>query len=190
MDKTFNEYIQKVEKYLKPLPSLERMDILKEINSQILELENAGKTKEDILQRLGSPKELAKSYLSLLIGDEKSLLRNKVLAICAYYTLASFTGMIIIPILFICATVFIFCGVATPIISLIKMFDYLLNLGLPYMDHVGTSFGSLQMNPILGFLISLPMAALLFGAGRGCWKLLLAYIKGIKQIKRHVSDNE
>ena len=43
MEKILNDYLEKVEKYLKPLPVSERVDIVKEIKSEILELQGNGK---------------------------------------------------------------------------------------------------------------------------------------------------
>lgn len=189
MDKVFDAYIQKVERYLKPLPQSERSDILKEIGSQIMELESAGLSQTAICERLGSPKKLARSYLALLINDHKTLLRNKLPAICAYYMLAGLMGMIIIPILLVCAAGFVFCAVVTPLVSLLKLLDYLFNLGLPYMDHVAMSFGSLQLNPVWAFVISLPLAAALFAVAWACWKLLLSYVTRMKQVKRYMSSD-
>ena len=67
MEKSLNEYLEKIEKNLKPLPASERVDIVQEIKSEMLELQAAGKSEAEILQRLGTPRELAKAYLGDLI---------------------------------------------------------------------------------------------------------------------------
>lgn len=132
MEKILNDYLEKIEKYLKPLPVSERVDIVKEIKSEILELQGDGKTSEEIIERLGNPKELAKAYLGDLIAKSSSFSWNRVLAICTYYSLASLSGLIVIPVLAICAPVFIVCAIATPILGAVKLIDALLNLGIPY----------------------------------------------------------
>lgn len=132
MEKILNDYLEKIEKYLKPLPVSERVDIVKEIKSEILELQGDGKTSKEIIERLGNPKELAKAYLGDLIAKSSSFSWNRVLAICAYYSLASLSGLIVIPVLAICAPVFIVCAIATPILGAVKLIDALLNLGIPY----------------------------------------------------------
>ena len=83
MEKILNDYLEKIERYLKPLPASERVDITKEIKSEILELQSDGKTAEEIMERLGNPKELAKAYLEDLIAKSSSFGWNRVLAICA-----------------------------------------------------------------------------------------------------------
>lgn len=82
MEKNLNDYLEKTEKYLKPLPVSERVDIVKEIKSEILELQGGGKTAEEILERLGNPKELAKAYLGDWIAKSSSFHWNRILAIC------------------------------------------------------------------------------------------------------------
>ena len=164
MEKILNDYLEKIEKYLKPLPVSERVDIVKEIKSEILELQGDGKTSEEIIERLGNPKELAKAYLGDLIAKSSSFSWNRVLAICAYYSLASLSGLIVIPVLAICAPVFILCAIATPILGAVKLIDALLNLGIPYASYIGIS--GIQ-NPAIVFVLSIVMGVVLYLIGRG-----------------------
>lgn len=184
MEKILNDYLEKIEKYLKPLPASERVDIVKEIKSEILELQGKGKTAEEIMERLGKPKELAKDYLGDLIAKSSSYNWNRVLAICAYYSLASLSGLIVIPVLAICAPVFIICAIATPILGAVKLIDALLNLGIPYASCIGISGVD---NPAIVFVLCIVMGVVLYLIGRGCWKLLICYIKGVSKAKRHLS---
>ena len=55
MEKCLEAYLEKVEKCLKPLPGSERVDIVKEIKSEMLELQAEGKTAEEVVARLGLP---------------------------------------------------------------------------------------------------------------------------------------
>lgn len=184
MEKSLNDYLEKIEKNLKPLPVSERVDIVKEIKSEILELQGNGKTPEEILERMGNPKELAKAYLGDLIAKSSSFSWSRMLAICAYYSLAGLSGMIVIPVLVICAPVFIACGIAAPVLGAVKLIDTLLHLGIPYAGCIGIS--GIE-NPAIVFVLSIVMGVALYLAGRGCWKLLVYYIKGVSQAKRFLS---
>lgn len=184
MEKILNDYLEKVEKYLKPLPVSERVDIVKEIKSEILELQGNGKAAGEIIERLGNPKELAKAYLGNLIAKSNTFNWNRVLAICAYYSLASLSGLFVIPVLAICAPVFIVCAIATPILGAVKLIDALLNLGIPYASYIGIS--GIE-NPAIVFILSIVMGVALYLIGRGCWKLLAYYIKGVSKAKQHLS---
>ena len=184
MEKILNDYLEKVEKHLKPLPLSERVDIVKEIQSEISELQRNGKNAEEIIERLGNPKELAKSYLGDLIKKDTSFSWNRVLAICAYYSLAGLSGLIIIPALVICAPVFLLCGIAVPLIGAVKLINDLLHLGIPYAQYIVVSGVN---NPILAFLICLMTGVGLYLIGHGCWKLLVYYIKGMSRVKHNLS---
>ena len=184
MEKILNDYLEKIEKYLKPLPVSERVDIVKEIKSEMLELQGSGKKPEEIIERLGDPKELAKAYLGDLISKSNSFAWNRVLAICAYYSLASFSGLFVIPVLVICAPVFIICGIAAPILGAIKWIDSLLNIGIPYASYIGI-YGI--QNPFLVFVLCIFIGAALYLIGYGCWKLLLYYFKVVSKTKQRLS---
>lgn len=184
MEIILNDYLEKIEKNLEPLPISERVDIVKEIKSEILELQRNGKTPEEIIQRMGNPKELAKAYLGDLIAKSSSFSWSRILAICAYYSLASLSGLIVIPVLAICAPVFIVCAIATPVLGAVKLIDALLNLGIPYAGYIGIS--GIE-NPAIVFVLSIVMGVGLYLVGRGCWKLLVYYIKDVSQAKRFLS---
>lgn len=188
MGNRLNAYLKDVERKLKPLPRTEREDILKEIESQILELSHAGKSEAEILDRLGDSRLLAKAYLSDLIAKDTTFRPHKILALCAYYTLAGFSGIVIIPTLAICAPVFLFCSVATPLLLFAKMADHFLNLNIPYLQHVGLFSDLFQVHPFIEFVCSIPICILLYFLGCGCWKLLIRYVKGISAVRKRFSD--
>lgn len=184
MEKILNSYLEKIDRYLKPLSVSERVDIVKEIQSEILELQRNGKSTEEIMERLGNPKELAKAYLGDLIAKDTFFNWNRVLAICAYYSLASLSGLIIIPTLAICAPTFIFCGIIVPISGAVKLIDFLLNLSIPYVQYIGISGIN---SPILVFIICIITGVVLCLIGVGCWKLLVFYIKNMSKVKNKLS---
>lgn len=186
MNTTFEKYLDTIDKCLKPLPTSERVDIIKEIKSSILEMESENLSTEQILSRLGKPKDLAKAYLGDLLAKDSGFSWNRFLTVCAFYSIVGFSGMVVIPCLAIIAPVFIVSGIASPLLMAVKMMDYILNLGLPYMDNMGVFIG-LELNPIAEFVIALVIGVLLFLAGRGCWKLLVSYCKKVSKTKSELS---
>ena len=184
MEKILNDYLEKIEKYLKPLPVSERIDIVKEIKSEIIELQNNGKSSEEITERLGNPKELAKAYLGDMIAKDDSFSLNRILAICAFYSLAGFSGLIVIPTLAICAPTFILCAIITPIAGTIKLINALLNLGIPFADNIGISGID---NPFIVFIACIIFGVIMYLIGRGCWKLLVSYIKVVSNTQKRLS---
>ena len=105
---------------------------------------------------------------------------TKVLAMIAYYSLASLSGIIVIPTLIICAPVFIICGAVCPILGVIKMLDSLLKLGIPYAENIVVA--GIE-NPFIAFLLCVAIGLGLLLAGRACWKLLLSYFKVVSKTK-------
>lgn len=74
--------------------------------------------------------------------------------------------------------------VVTPITGAVKLIDYLLNLGIPYVQYIGISGVN---SPILVFIICVITGIGLYLIGRGCWKLLVYYIKGMSKVKNNLS---
>lgn len=187
MNAALEKYLDTVDKCLKPLPASERVDIVKEIKGSILEMESDNLTTEQIMNRLGKPKDLAKAYLGDLLSQPGGFSLNRFLTVCAFYSIVGFSGMIVIPCLVIMAPVFIVCGIACPIIMAVKVIDYILNLGLPYMENIGVFTGIVELNPVVEFAVTLVVSVLLFLAGCGCWKLLVGYCKKVGKTKLDLS---
>ena len=187
MNVMFEKYLDTVDKCLKPLPTSERVDIVKEIKGSILEMESDNLTTEQILDRLGNPKDLARAYLGDLLSRETGFSWNRFLTVCAFYSIVGFSGMFVIPCLAIMAPVFVVCGIVSPILMAGNMIDYILNLGLPYMEYMGVFTGIVELNPFAEFAIALVVGVLLFLAGRGCWKALVCYCKKVSKTKANLA---
>ena len=188
MNQSLEKYLTAVDRHLKPLPFSERADIVKEIKSTMLEMESEQMSSIQILDRLGSPKDLAKAYLKDLLVKEKRFSLKRVLILCAFYTAAGFSGMIVIPVLAVVAPAFLLCGIAAPVLGAVKMFDYLLNLRIPFIQNIQIVFyGIIDLNPVAEFFCSAFFGILLFFLGWGAWKLLLLYLKKISSAKKSLS---
>ncbi len=189
MKAEFEKYLTMVERYLKPLPTSERVDIVKEIKGSILEMEQEDLSEEEILQRLGEPKDLAKAYLGDLLIKESDFSFTRVLTICAFYSVAGFSGMFVIPILGIVAPVFIVTGVLSVLCMAVTLTDHIFHLGLPYMENIGVFSinGVSVMNPFGEFLAALVIGAVLCFLGQGAWKLLKFYCIKVGKTKKDLS---
>lgn len=115
MNPALEEYLDTVSRKIKPLPISERIDIVKEIKGSILEMEQDGLSEEQILNRLGSSKELAKAYLTDLLTKEKNFRIRHILAVCAFYSITGFSGLFVIPVLGIIAPSFLLFGLLSPL---------------------------------------------------------------------------
>ena len=187
MDAQLEKYLHVVNKYLKPLPTSERVDIVKEVRVSMLEMEGDNLSTEQILDRLGKPQDLAKAYLGDLLSAQRGMSWKKVLIVCAFYSVVGFSGMVIIPSLAIIAPVCMVAGVAGPLTVALKMIDRLLNLGIPNMRNIGVLTDLLELNPFVEFAMAVAIGGLLFLIGYGCWKLLVMYCKKVSKTKAHLS---
>ena len=70
-------------------------------------MESDNLTTEQILDRLGNPKDLARAYLGDLLSRETGFSWNRFLTVCAFYSIVGFSGMFVIPCLAIMALVFV-----------------------------------------------------------------------------------
>lgn len=112
MEKLLNDYLARVERYLKPLSASDRVDIVKEIKSEMLELLGTGVAPEQIVERLGDAKTLARAYLSDNVAKAHGW--RRVSALIAFYSLAGLGGICVLPVTSICAAAFLFSGAVCP----------------------------------------------------------------------------
>ncbi len=93
-----------------------------------------------------------------------------------FYLGTFFSGIFVVPILGIIAPTFIFFGVITPLLGFVKLIGYLFNFTVPY---VSFQIGDFELNPIIGFSLSIVVGLILYFVGKEAWKLLLKYGKYI-----------
>ncbi len=93
-----------------------------------------------------------------------------------FYLEVFLSGIFVVPILGIIAPTFMFFGIVTPLLGLIKLVGYLFNFAVPY---VSFQVGDFELNPIIGFPLSIIVGLILYFVGKEAWKLLLKYRKYI-----------
>ena len=113
MDKTLSDYLDQVDRRLRPLPAGERADIILEIRSEILELEAAGAAPEEILSRLGEARGLAAAYLGDTISKKPSFSLSRLGAVAAFWGLAGLGGMLVLPFTSVLAVSLLVSGVGS-----------------------------------------------------------------------------
>lgn len=179
MEKLLNDYLARVERYLNPLSASDRVDIVKEIKSEMLELLGAGVAPEQIVERLGDAKTLARAYLSDNVAKAHGW--RRVSALIAFYSLAGLGGICVLPVTSICAAAFLFSGAVCPLAGIVKLVGMLLGFN---MDWIGFQFGSYSVGPFATLLLSILLGAILFFAGWLCWKLTVYLVKLMGRGKR------
>lgn len=174
MDKILDAYLEKTDRYLKPMPAGERIDIIKELKTQMLELEAENHlTPIEITERLGSPKELARAYLGSSISKDSSFSLRKLGCIASFAGLAG--GSIFVPpFTSVLACGLLLSGIIAPISGLIRLVGFFLGFDVPFIMF---QFGAYTLHPLAAFPLSILLGLLLFLAGRGLWRLTVKYVR-------------
>ena len=174
MDAVLNEYLEQVERYLKPMAVSERVDIVKEIKSEILELQGEGKTPQEILARLGDARELARAYLGESIAKGRGFSWRRLSAVIAFYSMAGAVGVCVLPVTSICAVAFLLSGAVCPLAGVVKFVGALMGFEMPY---IGIALGSYYAGPGLVLVLSVVIGAVMMAAGWLLWKLTVWMIR-------------
>lgn len=188
MDRNLELYLDAFDKHLKSMPTSERVDIIKEIKSAMIEMESReGLTPQQIIDKLGNPKDLAQGYLGECLSRNTSFNWNKWKTVIAFYGLTGFSGMFVIPILGIMSPVLKLCGILTPIAGAAKLIGFLLGYDLPF---VVIQLGGMELHPIWGFIVSVIFGVLFYSLGRYLWSRLLGYIRKVSEKKKNLFINQ
>lgn len=94
-----------------------------------------------------------------------------------FYLGTFFSGIIIIPILGIIAPTFIICSIIVSLVGLIKVLSYLFKFELAFVIF---EIGSVEINPFISLALSIIMGLTMYFLGKEMWKLLMKYLKYIK----------
>ena len=184
MDQALENYLEQIDRHLRPMPASERVDIVREIKSEMLELETAGLTPGEITKRLGFPKELAAAYLSDAIAKNPRFSWRRLGSVAAFYSLAGLGGMVVLPATSITAVTFLVCGAVVPAVGLLSFLAALAGIEVPW---VMMQFGSWTAPPALAFPVSVVVGALLLLAGRGLWKATVGFVKMVGDKRRKLA---
>ncbi len=191
MQTELENYLAAIDRKLRPLPASERVDIVREIKSSMVELENDGFSAAQILDRLGSPREWARNYLGEALVQRRVFGWKRFLTACAFYSVVGLSGLIVVPCLAIMIPAFLICGAALPLFAVVKLLNIAFELGIPYINDIGVVFnGVLVFSPTAEFFVSLAAGALVFLMGLGCRKLLTVYIRKVSSVKHGLTAGE
>ncbi|PID82725.1 MAG: hypothetical protein CSB15_01820 [Clostridiales bacterium] len=181
MDNILEKYLKNIYKYLGNMPTSEKIDIISELKSQILDMKNEQNlSSREIVNHFGCPKRFANSYLNETITKDDDLSFNKIMSIISYWSISAIGVIAIIPCAAICAITFIACGVITPIAGLLKLIAYLMGSDIP---EIGVFIPGHTVHPSVVFIMCLVLGAILLVLGILCWKLMIRYIRYIENKK-------
>lgn len=181
MDRLLENYLEQIDRHLRPMPASERVDIVQEIKSELLELESQELPPEAILARLGEPKGLAAAYLGDAITRDPRFSWRRLGSVAAFYSLAGLGGIFVLPVTSLLAAGLLLGGALAPVAGLLKFLGSLIGIDMPWIMF---QFGGWTAPPAAAFLLSLITGGLLLAAGLGCWRLTVGFIKMVSRKRR------
>lgn len=184
MDRILEDYLEQIDRHLRPMPASERVDIVKEIKSELLELEARGLTPEEITERLGGTRELAAAYLGDAIAKNPRFSWRQLGSVAAFYSLAGLGGLFVLPVTSLLALGFLLGGALAPVAGLVKFLGSLVGADMPWIMF---RIGSWTAPPALAFGLSIVTGALLLAAGRGLWRVTVGFVKMIGERRRKLA---
>ena len=183
MDHLLDNYLENIDRHLKPMAASERIDIVAEIKSEMSELIASGNTSDEIITRLGDPKELAKAYLGEAIVQNSAFSWRRVCSIVAFYSLAGAMWTFLLPLTSTLGIAFMACGIISPIAGVIKFIGFMFGFDIP---NIHFSIGSFSADAITFLPISIIVGILSFVLGKLLWALTIKLIKGLSKTKAKV----
>jgi len=185
MDSKLEKYLNTIEKRLVKMPASERIDIVGEIKSHIVELSSVEKlSAEEIMERLGPPDELAVSYLGAAISKDNTFGWRKLLMVISFNFFAGFSGLFVIPLCVLLSVTLLFLGAVAPLAGIIKAIGFLLGYDMAFISF---EFGSYVAHPLVALPISIVMSIVFLGIGILIWRLMLKYIRVISKGKDKIN---
>lgn len=186
MNNILNDYLEKIDRYLKPLPVSERIDIVKEIKSQMAELDAKRITPEAILARLGDPKVLAKAYLGEVIQKTPPFSWKKLCSMAAFWGLAGTAWVFVLPVTSILGLSLMGSGVLIPLCGIVKFTAHFFGIDIPQIQFV---IGSFSATAVSILPISIIGGILFYVTGFLLWKLTLSIIKWLNKTNTVFRNN-
>ena len=105
----------------------------------------------------------------------------------AFYLIAFFTGIVVLPATGAVGLALMFGGVVCPIAALIKLIAAILGFDVPISLF---EIGSFHIPLALGFILAVILGFSLLFAGKHLWKLTRKYITWIVSMKRNMLGHQ
>lgn len=172
------KYLSQVDLYLGHIPVFEKTDILNELKSTFFERLNNGQSEESITAELGTPKELAMSYMGDMIIEKQGFSFKRFMMIMWFYSIASMSWTVIIPILAVFSVTFFLSSVLSILSGIMGFLKGIFYISL--IDNLKFMFFAYELKGISALAAGLIFAIIFFVLGYLFWKAVIHVIKYLK----------
>jgi uncharacterized membrane protein len=183
MSPKVRSFLEAFEKHLRNLPSTEKADILKEIESHILLGLEHGQTESEILQRLGDPKVLATGYTGEYFLQQKSKSPKLFFKKLLFFASLGFFSPIVVTFLGGVSFAFGVATIALAIATILSAVGIDSIAGVSIGAHFGPSYQITGWAAIPIFIITMIITGLI---AKSCWTALRKYFASISSRYRNL----
>jgi uncharacterized membrane protein len=172
MSPQFERYLADLEAALSRLEPAQRKDTLREIESHFTDASGAGAREDEVIARLGPPRLLAAALVAETLDkrhETRAMKAWRVLVSSVFITGASFTTVMVVPLLAATALGFGLSAVLSPVFGVIRSF--------------GATWIQINMGPGRSLPVewsipfTLGLAIVCAGIALGAYKLLRFYLR-------------
>lgn len=186
-NKQLEKYLSQLDSYLRYMPVSEKTDILSELKSTFYERIHNGQSEEVIVAELGTPKELAMSYMGESIIKKKEFSFRRFMMVVGFYSAVSMAWMSIIPTLAVLSISFFFSSVVSVLAGIMGLLKGIVHIS--FIDNLKFMFFIYEVKGVPALLLGLLLAVVFIALGILCWKGTIQII-GFLQAERWKLDNE
>ncbi|RRD94455.1 DUF1700 domain-containing protein [Clostridiales bacterium COT073_COT-073] len=186
-NKQLEKYLSQLDSYLRYIPVSEKTDILSELKSTFYERINNGQSEESIVIELGTPKELAMSYMGESIIKNKGFSFRRFMMVVGFYSFVSMTWMSIIPTLAVLSISFFFSSVVSALAGIMGLLKGIVHISL--IDNMKFIFFIYELKGVPALIVGVLLAVIFIGLGILCWKGTIQIISFL-QVQRWKLNNK
>lgn len=169
------KYLSKVDSYLRHMPISEKTDILSELKSTFYERLNNGQSAESIVAELGTPKDLAMSYMGESIIKKQGFSMKRFMMLFGFYSFASLTWITIIPSLAVLSLSFFFSSAVSILAGVMGLLKGVIHISM--IDDLKFMFFTRELTGAPALIVGLVMAIIFVVIGIICWKAAIWFVR-------------
>lgn len=175
MDNRLEKYLKEIDKHLRFLPISEKTDILSELKSSFVDMAHDGMNSEQIIEKMGSAKELAAEYLVDAIVKANGFTWKGFWMAFGFYSLASLTWLSVIPTLASLAFSFLLSSIVSVLAGIVVAFKPFASFYLS--EFIVFNIFGYKPEGLAAFVIGIVLAIIFFLLGILFWKLTVITIR-------------
>lgn len=180
-------FLEKVYRSLQGISAEEKSEIIEEIQNHINEAVRDGASEQAVIDNLGDPVILAKSYVGENILKHKSFNPAYLAKMIRFYSFTGLSGMFVIPCTAVLSIGLYFSAIVAGLAGLAQAFANLFGYSVPITTF---NFGFWQAPDIIAIPLTFVFAVLFYLGGKKLWQILNNYLAAISKQHRKLTRFE